>query len=160
LALSVWQPMGAVKPMSIEENFVANVSGSGSFQAKLGFATSAHIAHCVDDRTHGAYCRLGRTLLIGRKDERAAARTFVLDDAVPLVTLIGPGGVGKTRLALAAADDVVPSFADGVNFVDFSPLTDPALVAMTVSSALGVSPGEDRPLVDSTIDQPHSSGSG
>jgi len=76
------------------------------------------------------------------------------------VTLIGPGGVGKTRLALAAADDVVPSFADGVNFVDFSPLTDPALVAMTVAAALGVSPGEDRPLVDSTIDQPHSSGSG
>src|SRR3954470_1609312 len=94
-----------------------------------------------------------RTRLIGREAERAAARAFLLDDAVPLLTLTGPGGVGKTRLALAVAHDVAPSFADGAIFVDLSPLTDPALVAMTVAAALGVYPGADRPVADSIIAQ-------
>ena len=50
--------------------------------------------------------------------------------------MIGSGGVGNTRIALAAAQDVAQSFADGANFVDFSPLTDPAQVAMTVAAAM------------------------
>jgi predicted ribonuclease YlaK len=47
-----------------------------------------------------------RTRLIGRQAEVATARALLLDDAVPLLTLTGPGGVGKTRLALAIAADV------------------------------------------------------
>ena len=53
-----------------------------------------------------------RTRLIGRQAERATARARLLDEAVPLLTLTGPGGVGKTRLALALADEVAASFAD------------------------------------------------
>ena len=56
-----------------------------------------------------------RTRLIGRDAEREAARTFLLEEAVPLLTLSGPGGVGKTRLALAITGDVADHFTDGVS---------------------------------------------
>jgi len=89
-----------------------------------------------------------RTRLIGRAAERSTARTLVLDDAVPLLTLTGPGGVGKTRLGLAIVADVADAFADGVVWVDLAPLADPALVPTTVASALGVTPGPSRPLCE------------
>src|SRR3954469_7711903 len=92
-----------------------------------------------------------RTRLIGREAEREAARTFLLDAAVPLLTLSGPGGVGKTRLALAITGDVADHFADGVVWVDLAPLTDPALVPATVAAALGV-PVPDRSLADDIMD--------
>src|SRR5215218_11478200 len=89
-----------------------------------------------------------RTRLIGREADRETARSLVLDDAVPLLTLTGPGGVGKTRLALAIAADVGDSFADGVVWVDLAPLADPALIPTTLASALGVTPSSSRPLRD------------
>jgi non-specific serine/threonine protein kinase len=89
-----------------------------------------------------------RTRLIGRDDERAAARTLLLADAVPLLSLTGPGGVGKTRLALAIADDVDEQFADGVAWVDLAPLSDPTLVAPTVAAALGITPRAERTVMD------------
>ena len=51
-----------------------------------------------------------RTRLIGRETERAAARALVAEETVPLLTLTGPGGVGKTRLALAIASDASSHF--------------------------------------------------
>ncbi|MFN8662911.1 MAG: AAA family ATPase [Thermomicrobiales bacterium] len=67
----------------------------------------------------------------------AAKSTALLVDAVPLLTLTGPGGVGKTRLALTIANDISNAFADGVVWVDLSSLTDSAHVASTVAAALG-----------------------
>jgi predicted ATPase/DNA-binding CsgD family transcriptional regulator len=81
-----------------------------------------------------------RTPLIGRQAERELGRALLLDDAVPLLTLTGAGGVGKTRLALAIAADMNGHFADGIAWVDLAPLTEPSLVAATVARGLGLVP--------------------
>src|SRR4051812_16294952 len=89
-----------------------------------------------------------RTRLIGREIELTTALTLLLDDAVPLLTLTGPGGVGKTRLALAIVPEVVEHFADGEFFVDLAPLVDPALVPAAVAAAIGLIPDPGHPIVD------------
>jgi len=76
--------------------------------------------------------------LIGRERELEAVRTLLLSDAVRLVTLTGPGGIGKTRLALAAARCVEPAFPDGVWFVDLAPLHDPAGVDTAIGQVLKI----------------------
>jgi predicted ATPase/transcriptional regulator with XRE-family HTH domain len=80
------------------------------------------------------------TRLIGRETEVAAIAQVLAQDEVRLVTLTGPGGTGKTRLALAVAAVAVTRYPDGVCFVDLSPLRDPALVAPTIAAVLGVRP--------------------
>jgi non-specific serine/threonine protein kinase len=79
----------------------------------------------------------------------------LLDPGVRLLTLTGPGGVGKSRLALeaalAVAGDGAPSgapFAEDVRLVELAPLADPALVPQTVAAALGVREGAGRPLTE------------
>jgi predicted ATPase len=76
------------------------------------------------------------TRLVGRERELAEV-TALLDDA-RLVTLTGPGGSGKTRLALEAATSLVDRYADGVYWVGLSALRDPALVTDTIEQAVGV----------------------
>src|SRR5215208_2307163 len=92
-----------------------------------------------------------RTRLIGRETELAAAQALILDEAVPLLTLTGPGGVGKTRLALAIVSNVTHHFDDGAVFVDLAPLSDPSLVLPTVARTLGVGEGGDLLLSERLI---------
>jgi predicted ATPase len=80
-----------------------------------------------------------RSRLIDREQERAQAQALLQREDVGLVTLTGPGGVGKTRLALQVAADLVPQFTDSVAFISLASLRDPTLVVPTVSRALGVS---------------------
>ncbi|MBD0293415.1 MAG: hypothetical protein ICV70_07575 [Jiangellaceae bacterium] len=91
------------------------------------------------------------TSFVGRADEMAS--TMRLLDDHRLVTLTGPGGSGKTRLALEVAAHRAPSLGDGVFFVDLAPVTDPAQVPATLAHALGVREVPDRELVDVLVDR-------
>jgi predicted ATPase/DNA-binding NarL/FixJ family response regulator len=79
-----------------------------------------------------------RNSLIGRQAEIALGHALLLDEAVALLTLTGPGGVGKTRLALAIAREAAGRFADGVAWADLAPIIDPSLVPATVANAVGL----------------------
>ena len=85
------------------------------------------------------------TELIGRKDEVATLRAMLEAEGARLLTLTGPGGSGKTRLAVAAATDLAGAFPGGVFFVDLSPLRDPALVLPTVAGVVGARESADVP---------------
>jgi predicted ATPase/DNA-binding CsgD family transcriptional regulator len=76
--------------------------------------------------------------LFGREREMEAVLAHLLGDSARLVTLTGPGGIGKTRLALAAARGVQPAFRDGVWYVDLAPLHDPAEINAAIGQALGL----------------------
>src|SRR5215216_147760 len=102
-------------------------------------------------RDHAHTLPLARTSLVGREGERAAARAALLDEAAPLLTLTGPGGVGKTRLGLAVAHNVAEQFADGVVFVDLAALSDPALLPATVATALGATPDPHQSLIQASV---------
>jgi predicted ATPase/class 3 adenylate cyclase len=75
--------------------------------------------------------------LIGRKKELADALALILRDGVRLVTVTGPGGVGKTRYATALATELVKDFPDGVNFVSVASVGEPELVLPTIAGRLG-----------------------
>ncbi len=79
--------------------------------------------------------------LIGRAGELADLQALLTQGATRLVTLTGPGGVGKTRLALEAAADLRGAFADGTAFIDLAPINDPTLAPAAIARSLGYEAG-------------------
>jgi predicted ATPase len=89
------------------------------------------------------------TPLIGRDDVVETVEALVRKS--PLVTLVGTGGVGKTRVALQVAADLLDAFADGAWFVELAPVRDAAHVAGTIASALGLAQQADHPVAETLL---------
>jgi predicted ATPase len=88
------------------------------------------------------------TPLLGREQETAAVEELVTGEAVRLVTLTGPGGVGKSRLMVEAAWQLGPGFADGARFVALASVSAADLVAAAIAAGLGLNTSAGRLITD------------
>jgi predicted ATPase/class 3 adenylate cyclase len=91
------------------------------------------------------------TSFIGRQRELAEARELL--DRTHLLTLVGPGGTGKSRISLELAAQVMDSFPDGIWFIRLAPVTDPALVASTIAHTLGLVVPPTRTPLQHLVDE-------
>jgi len=112
-------------------------------------AEPGHESVLLNARSHNLPAQL--TPLIGREQEVRAVCALLQQAEVRLVTLIGTGGIGKTRLGLQIATDLLDAFADGVYFVPLAPISDPDLVVPTIVQTLGLQETGDQSLLDLLI---------
>lgn len=94
----------------------------------------------------GGYLPTPPTEFIGRVAEIAAVRDLLLEPGVRLVTLMGPPGIGKTRLAIEAASGLYSHFTGGIYYVPLSGLTNASMVLPTIAAALGIRHVPHQPL--------------
>jgi predicted ATPase/DNA-binding CsgD family transcriptional regulator len=127
-----------------------------SLLRKLGVPDRRALAQLAAEFSRAARSSQAAALLpspsssfIGRVPERAALAEAV--KAYRQVSAVGPGGVGKTRLALAVATEAAADFADGVWFVNLVPITDPAMVAAAVAAAVGIGEQQGRGIDESVV---------
>jgi len=125
---------------------------------KLGSQVADDLALLLTDRFAGpaaappiAPLPVPRRPLVDRTDQLQAVTGILLQADAGLVTLTGPGGVGKTALALAAAHAVADQFADGAAFVSLEALTDPALIREAVARRLSIPTPPDQTLDESLL---------
>jgi predicted ATPase/class 3 adenylate cyclase len=88
------------------------------------------------------------TPLVGREAELTEIENRLNDEVVRLLTLTGPGGTGKTRLALQTAADLIDRFPDGAYFVDLAPIREPEAIFTAIARTIGLSETGDRPLIE------------
>ena len=91
--------------------------------------------------------------LIGRREEIAQITERLADGSVRLLTLLGPGGTGKTTLAIRVASDLAARFRDGVSFVALASAHDTNAVLVAIARAVGIAEIIDRPLQDELADR-------
>ncbi|HEV7187157.1 MAG TPA: adenylate/guanylate cyclase domain-containing protein [Blastococcus sp.] len=139
----------------------ATVAPLGSFQLR-GFPAPERLFQLVHPDLPGGFPpprALGvvahnlpflRTALVGRDAERTALTGLLAETG--LVTVVGPGGVGKTRLAVQVGFDVMDDYDDGAWLVELAPLTDPALVPAAVAAVLDVAEEPGRAIEDLLVE--------
>ena len=125
--------------------FIANIPGRGySFVAPVRRDQGQEIAAPPNRSALGSNLPAQLTRVIGRTEIIATVVARVAQQR--FLTIVGPGGIGKTTVAVAAAKALRDSYADGVWFVGLGSLQDPALVPSAVSAVLGSPPGLGDPL--------------
>src|SRR6266699_164416 len=100
----------------------------------------------LDNYRHNLPAQL--TPLIGREQEVTAVDTLLRHPEVRLLTLMGPGGVGKTRLGLEVAAELLDDYPDGVCFVPLATISDPELVVPTIAQVLGIKEAGEQPVAN------------
>jgi predicted ATPase/class 3 adenylate cyclase/DNA-binding CsgD family transcriptional regulator len=100
----------------------------------------------LDARSHNLPVQ--PTPLIGREREVAVVQQLLLREDVRLLTLTGPGGSGKTRMALHVAAELSDHFIDGISLVNLAPISDAELVVPTIAQTLGVKESPTRSMVE------------
>jgi predicted ATPase len=98
--------------------------------------------------TRPANLPVQRTGFVGRQKDVAAAQELLLRAEVRLVTVTGPGGIGKTRLAVEVASSLVEHFPGGIYFVPLSPVSDPELIVPVIVQILGIREGGGKPPLE------------
>ena len=105
--------------------------------------------HAADGRTRGVL-PAPLSSFIGRHTERAMVAAALTH--ARLVALVGPGGVGKTRLMIATASEVAEGYANGVAYLDLVPVTDPTRIAAALASAVGIGEPGNRTHEEAIVD--------
>ncbi len=122
--------------------YIANIAGRG--YVFVGEVSTAVAQPPSEHELSEALPALSTVRLFGRSDVIETLTQRLAEDR--LMTIVGPGGIGKTAISLAVADRLRPELRDGVCFVDLAPLADDRLVSTALASALGVGVVSDDPL--------------
>ena len=88
------------------------------------------------------------TVFVGRQAELGEIKDLLVADTVRLLTLIGPGGTGKTRLALQSGAELIDRFVDGTYFIDLAPIRDPNSVLATIARTIGLNESSNGSMLD------------
>ena len=102
------------------------------------FAATTEVPADTHRSTHIAPLPRPVTRLIGRDPDVALVLDLLVDPDVRMVTIVGPGGISKSRLALAVAEGARERCPDGISYIDLAPLTEPSLVLPTIAKSLGI----------------------
>jgi predicted ATPase/serine/threonine protein kinase len=142
LILSMLEKKPALRPTAAEVD--SALAGVGQHTATAGRQTVG--AHLEAAPKRSQNLPVHRTPFIGRRADRAALQPLLLDPAIRLITLTGPGGTGKTRLAVQVAADLAGHFPGGTCFVNLALISDAKLVVPAIAQALGVREIAGQPL--------------